>query len=166
MAIDRGPWNALVDDDGSNLVGTIWNKDKIKTVILDPTDAALAAIPPAVPPIVPTYGAWTPVDVSGAGLVFAYALATYSRFDRWVFITMQIVYPATSNGLSAKIGGLPAVVSAPGGGACQGYGVLRSWHLPENLSELHPIDLTTGGFSSNASMSGLNVKVTAVYLTV
>ena len=42
MAIDRGPWNALVDDDGSNLVGTIWNKDKIKTVILDPTDAALA----------------------------------------------------------------------------------------------------------------------------
>lgn len=41
MAIDRGPWNALVDDDGSNLVGTIWNKDKIKTVILDPVDAEL-----------------------------------------------------------------------------------------------------------------------------
>jgi len=41
MAIDRGPWNALVDDDGSNLVGTVWNKDKIKTVILDPVDAAL-----------------------------------------------------------------------------------------------------------------------------
>ena len=38
MAIDRAPWNALVDDDGSNLTGTIWNKDKIKTVLLDPVD--------------------------------------------------------------------------------------------------------------------------------
>lgn len=45
MALDRGPWNALVDDDGSNLVGTIWNKDKIKTVILDPVDASLVAAP-------------------------------------------------------------------------------------------------------------------------
>ena len=39
MAINRGPWTALVDDDGSNLTGTIWNKDKIKTVLLDPIDA-------------------------------------------------------------------------------------------------------------------------------
>jgi len=39
MAINRTPWTALVDDDGSNLTGTIWNKDKIKTVLLDPIDA-------------------------------------------------------------------------------------------------------------------------------
>lgn len=39
MAINRAPWNALQDDDGSNLVGTVWNKDKIKTVLLDPIDA-------------------------------------------------------------------------------------------------------------------------------
>jgi len=44
MAIDRGPWDALVDDDGSNLVGTVLNKDIIKTVILDPVDAALALV--------------------------------------------------------------------------------------------------------------------------
>jgi hypothetical protein len=42
MPIDRAPWNALIDDDGSNLVGSIWNKDKIKTVILDPSDVAFA----------------------------------------------------------------------------------------------------------------------------
>jgi hypothetical protein len=41
MAIDRGPWNALVDDDGSNLVGSVWNKAAIKTVLLDPMDGAL-----------------------------------------------------------------------------------------------------------------------------
>ena len=44
MAINRGPWNALVDDDGSNLIGSIWNKDAIKTVLLDPMDAALAGV--------------------------------------------------------------------------------------------------------------------------
>jgi len=41
MAIDRGPWNALIDDDGSNEVGTLFGKEDIKTVILDPIDAAL-----------------------------------------------------------------------------------------------------------------------------
>lgn len=44
MAIDRGPWNALVDDDGSNLVGSIWNKAAIKTVLLDPIDVALGKV--------------------------------------------------------------------------------------------------------------------------
>jgi len=52
MAIDRGPWNALVDDDGSNLVGTVWNKAAIKTVILDPVDAA--------------FGIWADVPFSAA----------------------------------------------------------------------------------------------------
>jgi len=43
MAINRGPFNALVDDDGSNTVGSIWNKAAIAGVLLDPTDAALLA---------------------------------------------------------------------------------------------------------------------------
>lgn len=42
MAINRGPWSALVDDDGSNLVGSIWNKAAIATVLLDPIDAMTA----------------------------------------------------------------------------------------------------------------------------
>jgi hypothetical protein len=44
MAIDRTNFNALVDDDGSNTVGTLWIKDKVKTVVLDPIDAALATV--------------------------------------------------------------------------------------------------------------------------
>jgi hypothetical protein len=43
MAIDRTAYNALVDDDGSNTSGSFWNKNAIKTVILDPVDDALAA---------------------------------------------------------------------------------------------------------------------------
>jgi hypothetical protein len=38
MAIDRAPYNALVDDDGSGISGSIWNKNQIKTVLLDPID--------------------------------------------------------------------------------------------------------------------------------
>lgn len=63
MAIDRGPWTALVDDDGSNLVGSIWNKAAIKTVILDPTDTAIAPPWVAIPHNAANYtaaaGAWT-----------------------------------------------------------------------------------------------------------
>jgi hypothetical protein len=36
MAIDPTVWNGLVDDDGSNLTGSIWNKAAIKSVVLDP----------------------------------------------------------------------------------------------------------------------------------
>ena len=43
MAINRAPFNALVDDDGSGLTGTLWNKAQIKAVILDPVDAAIGA---------------------------------------------------------------------------------------------------------------------------
>jgi hypothetical protein len=42
--IDRTAWNALVDDDGTNTLGSPWNKAAIKSVVLDPVDAALAAI--------------------------------------------------------------------------------------------------------------------------
>lgn len=51
MPIDRGPFNALVDDDGSNTVGTVWDKTQIKTVILDPVDAAITASGGATLPI-------------------------------------------------------------------------------------------------------------------
>lgn len=40
MAINRGPFNALVDDDGTGLTGSVWNKAAIQAVILDPADAA------------------------------------------------------------------------------------------------------------------------------
>jgi len=43
MAIDRTNWTALVDDDGTNTVGTLWTKDKVKTVLLDPIDTEFTA---------------------------------------------------------------------------------------------------------------------------
>jgi hypothetical protein len=43
MPIDRTAYNALVDDDGTNTVGTVWNKTQIKNVLLDPIDQALSS---------------------------------------------------------------------------------------------------------------------------
>lgn len=44
MPLDRTEFNLLVDDDGSNLVGTIWDKAHIDSVILDPVDAELSRV--------------------------------------------------------------------------------------------------------------------------
>lgn len=49
--INRAPWTALVDDSGQNLDGSIWNKAAIKTVLLDPIDAALATQATTTPTI-------------------------------------------------------------------------------------------------------------------
>lgn len=42
--IDRTNYNALVDDSGGNVDGTVWNKNQIKIVILDAIDALAASL--------------------------------------------------------------------------------------------------------------------------
>jgi len=44
MSIIRTNFNLLVDDDGTNLVGTVWDKAHIKDVILDPIDAEITRL--------------------------------------------------------------------------------------------------------------------------
>lgn len=43
MALDRTWYNTLVDDDGSNTVGTIWNKAAVDS-LMDAVDASLATV--------------------------------------------------------------------------------------------------------------------------
>jgi len=42
MPINRAPFNALVDDDGTGTTGTVWNKAQIQSVLLDQIDALQA----------------------------------------------------------------------------------------------------------------------------
>ena len=75
MAIDRAPWNALIDDDGSNLVGSIWNKAAIKTVLLDPIDASLDPI-----------GTWQNVPFSAgnfAGITVTAGQVPINRYSKF-----------------------------------------------------------------------------------
>jgi len=94
MAIDRGPWNALVDDDGSNLVGTIWNKDKIKTVILDPTDAALVATVPTIQTYVPVLSGPATAPTLGNGLMSG----RYQQLGKMIHVAIVFRYGSTTTG--------------------------------------------------------------------
>lgn len=60
----------------------------------------------------PTAGSWTPVDASGAGLVFTSNTGTYVKLGQLVFITGTLIYPSTVNGGGAAVGGLPVASAA------------------------------------------------------
>lgn len=53
MALDRSWYNALVDDDGSGMTGSVWDKADIKN-LLDSIDAELARIQKNRAPWTPT----------------------------------------------------------------------------------------------------------------
>lgn len=100
MAIDRTQYNALVDDSGAGTDGSVWDKNKVKTVVLDPIDALLTD--PA---------AWTPTIVSSGGGTPTYTVqvARYDRTNGFVRVSGQIVL-ATLGTLAAgtiTIAGLP-----------------------------------------------------------
>jgi len=153
MAIDRGPFNLLQDDDGSNLTGSIWDKAAIARVLLDPIDNSLV-----------THGTFTPTDLSGAGLAFGFSQGKWSKFDKLVWVWVQFVYPATSSGAYAKVGGLPFVVRTPVGVA-QGYGPLKAWWLLENDTAVQIHDPATFAQLNNTQVSGANLIISAVYRT-
>lgn len=92
MAIDRGPWNALVDDDGSNLVGSVWNKAAIKTVILDPVEAAIPSTAPA------TWTAYTPVWAGPAGPTLGSGILQghYYRVGTWIDLAIVLQFGAST----------------------------------------------------------------------
>ena len=96
MALNRGPFNALVDDDGTGKTGTPWNKQAIKDVILDPVDA-LVATP------------WTQYQVAVSG----------TDFPDWNpapgIVGNTIIYIAAADAATITIYGLkPAVAATPG----------------------------------------------------
>jgi len=155
MAIDRGPWNALVDDDGSNLVGSLWNKAAIKTVLLDPIDAAFST---------PTVAPWTPIDASGAGLVLTVQQANYCRIGRLVAVWCTFSYPANSNGVAAVTGGLPFVIAATSG-LYTTYGTSQIAHLGAARYDIQFFDLMNGAARTNAQLSGAFVSLAGLYLT-
>jgi hypothetical protein len=57
-------------------------------------------------------GTWTPVDVSGAGLVFTGVTATYTKIGRTVSYLMVVTIPVTVSPGAALIGGLPFAPSS------------------------------------------------------
>ena len=82
MALDRAWYNALVDDDGSNTVGTVWGKDDVDA-LMDVVDLEIARIEgPWVaftPPLYATAGTWTgsansKIKQNGKTMMMQYAI--------------------------------------------------------------------------------------------
>ena len=75
--------------------------------------AAIDVVQPATTDLsdVVSAGSWTPSDQSGAGLAFSNVSVSYTQIGNMVFAYGRVTYPATVNGNSAKIGGLPITVA-------------------------------------------------------
>jgi len=84
MGINRAPFNALVDDTGNGLTGSIWNKAAIQNVLLDPIDANPAW--QDVPFSAANFGALAPMTWTvGAAAVIRNRYAVVGRILYWSF---------------------------------------------------------------------------------
>lgn len=97
MPIDRGPFNALVDDDGSNTTGTIWQKTAIQISLLDPIDSAIWETQISST-VTGTQNGWTP----GLGTY------TYIRWTGMADLTVNGLVGATRAGQRVTLQNLGA----------------------------------------------------------
>jgi len=101
MALDRTWYNTLVDDDGSGLTGSVWNKASVDHVY-DDVDALFQI------------GSWTPgLGFGGSGGALGTFAGTFLRVDRLVLAEFHIAL--TSRGPRtgyAEVFGLPFPVVA------------------------------------------------------
>jgi hypothetical protein len=104
--IDRTNWTALVDDDGSNLVGTIVTKDKLKTVLLDPIDAAFGSAASTPSTWTPTFGA-----EGGGTITLSTALGTYEKRGKIVTAAGYCKVGSVASPLAGLQISLPLAVS-------------------------------------------------------
>jgi hypothetical protein len=93
MSINRAPFNALVDDDGSNTVGTVWNKNQIKTVLLDPIDA-LPGVTGLWTPYVPGWGG---NDGIGPGMGNGIITGRYQQIGKWIDVAIVLRMGTTTS---------------------------------------------------------------------
>jgi len=150
MAITRTP---MVDDDGSGTTGTIIN-NAWKQELYGQIDA-LAAMP---------HTAWTPTDISGAGLALGLSSCVYIKIGQVVIAVANLTFPATADANTARVGGFPFVAIVPCG-AFSTYGVNNVIHMPASGSAVLFINPATGAIKTNAEMSGTAVSFIAVYFT-
>ena len=107
---------------------------------------------------------WTPVDASGAGLVFTVTSANCIKVGQLVTVTLQMTYPATANGANASIGGAP-FTALTAGGLYTAFGNHRIYTIQTGTKIITP-STTAGVLQTNANMSGQLVIIAGVYYAV
>jgi hypothetical protein len=153
MPINRAPFNALIDDDGTNTTGTPWNKAAIAGVILDPVDAALAALP---------LGTWVAEPFSaakfsatgGTGATWAVGapavvLNRYTIIGTTMIWSLYLSWFSGSNVVAGGPTGL--VITVPGGRTARGGGVI--------LAADYTVDTGGGRIAADIAPAGPSVTI-------
>lgn len=114
-------------------------------------------------------GTWTPADGSGAGLALTVnGTAQYVKAGQFVIASGAVTYPATADGTSAKVSGLPFTAQNT---TTNHYAAAISFTnygtAITGLVDSNGTGVTFWNFSgvqiSNANLSGKIVRFTAVY---
>ena len=111
---------------------------------------------------------WTPIDSSGATLSFTSVTGSYLVLGGTIVAWGALTYPATADGSSVKIGGLPIKVRNTA--ASQGGGMI-SYTTESTAARVLPfanntyVDIrnTSGTILTNATMSGDTIYFCVMY---
>jgi len=114
-------------------------------------------------------GTFTPIDASGAGMTFSFAVGIYRKSKGSVLISMKVIFPTTADGSNVRVGGLPftaanvpmtgfPITAFPtGGGSPAAIGFVSV-----NTTTMS-LNMTSGVAVSNSVMSGNTLYVNGEY---
>ena len=161
--------------DGTQVQPSNWNDGHRFTggaagdvIIRDPTDATYGVKWGSLQSI--TNGGtgrtnFTPQDVSGAGLVYAFASGVVVDLPyNVVFISIQVIYPSNANGAAIKIGSIPYVFTS-------NVGLSFGLQSPANSNAQGTVNTNTitlitntGVQQPNSAVSGLNMIISGCFI--
>lgn len=165
------PFIAKMLDDAGNIV-PVWMAFFTRIAGLFPIDltgSVTGVLPAANGGITPLSGTWIPVDGSGAALVLTVDSAIYLKLSDLVYVSTELVYPATADGSSARISGLPFTSMAaqsvlpcaqPGGPLT----TQAAWVVRASSAVMDPFDMA-GTRRTNAQVTGQRFLVSGIYRT-
>lgn len=104
---------------------------------------------------------WAPTDASGAGLSLTVTKALYMRVGRLMVVQFYVTYPATADGASAVLGGLPVAVL--GANAYQ-TGVVLSNAAIGSMIAMPVAGTTTVQINKPGAVSVVNSELSGKYL--
>jgi hypothetical protein len=127
-------------------------------------------VPSADPNTLDDYeeGTWTPSDASGAGLTFTSVGGKYVKVGSVVHAWGVLVYPSTSNGAAASVGGLPFTVAndqQSRAGGLIGYSTVSTavYFIPLNNATVGQLFTSAGLNVTNAAFSLATLYMSATY---
>ena len=114
-------------------------------------------------------GEWTPIDQSGAGLVFANRVGHYFKIGSIVVATAYVLFPTTADASTSMLGGLPFTQNLPdnikfGGFILSTSEATAASMLISTVGLIQPIT-TAGAVITNATLSTDSLYFTAIYRT-